>query len=100
VPAWIFINVALGLGLGVLIPAQLRVIQAATDNKSVGYAVSMSMLVRPSGEAFSIAISGIVFQNILRKSIDNSAVRRSLGNGMRPGMFCRLREHLVRSIES
>jgi predicted MFS family arabinose efflux permease len=75
VPAWIFINVAPGLGLGVLIPAQLTAIQAATDNKSAGYAVSMSMLVRSSGEALGVAIGGVVFQNILRQSIGSSAVR-------------------------
>jgi hypothetical protein len=75
VPSWVFINMVPGLGLGILIPAQSTAIQAATNNENAGYAISMSMLIRSSGQAVGVAIGGTVFQNMLKNAINYSTIR-------------------------
>ncbi|KAL4799563.1 major facilitator superfamily domain-containing protein [Aspergillus venezuelensis] len=63
IPAWIFINLVPGLGLGFLFPSIGFAIQASATNDTLAIAVAMFSFFRAMGQAVGVAIGGVVFQN-------------------------------------
>ncbi|KAL4930310.1 major facilitator superfamily domain-containing protein [Aspergillus undulatus] len=63
IPAWIFINLVPGFGLGFLFPSIGFAIQASATNDTLAIAVAMFSFFRAMGQAVGVAIGGVVFQN-------------------------------------
>lgn len=68
--AWVFICLVGGLGTGILFPAMAFAIQAAAGEKDIAYAVSLFSFFRAFGQAFGVAIGGVIFQNALRSKLE------------------------------
>lgn len=69
IPAWIFLNMTSGLGLGFLYPAMAFAIQASVQNEDIAFAVAAYSFFRSFGSAFGVAIGGVIFQNEIRKKL-------------------------------
>jgi MFS family permease len=69
IPAWIFLTMVSGLGLGILFPSMQFSLQAATSNKDMGFAVAMFSFFRTFGQAIGVAIGGVIFQNQMAKKL-------------------------------
>lgn len=69
IPQWIFIMLVSGVGLGVLFPSLQFVIQAASTNADLAFAVAMFTFFRNFGNALGVAVGGTVFQNEMRKKL-------------------------------
>lgn len=69
IPAWVFLTLVGGIGLGMLFPSIMFGIQAATPEADVGAAVALFTFIRTFGQAVGVAIGGVIFQNQVRKQI-------------------------------
>lgn len=69
IPAWIFLTMVSGVGLGILFPSMQFSLQAATTNKDMGFAVAMFSFFRTFGQAIGVAIGGVIFQNQMVKKL-------------------------------
>jgi MFS family permease len=69
IPAWIFLTMVSGVGLGMLFPSMQYSLQAATTNKDMGFAVAMFSFFRTFGQAIGVAIGGAIFQNEMVKKL-------------------------------
>lgn len=69
VPAWIFLTIVSGVGLGILFPSMQFALQAATTPKDVGFAVAMFSFFRTFGQTIGVAIGGVIFQNQMEKKL-------------------------------
>jgi MFS family permease len=69
IPAWIFLTMVSGIGLGILFPSMQFSLQAATTNKDMGFAVAMFSFFRTLGQAIGVAIGGVIFQNQMEKKL-------------------------------
>lgn len=67
--AWVFVCLVGGLGTGVLFPSMAFAIQAAAPGKDTAYAVSLFSFFRAFGQAFGVAVGGVIFQNALRTKL-------------------------------
>ncbi|MCJ1366609.1 hypothetical protein MMC16_005738 [Acarospora aff. strigata] len=67
--AWIFLNLVVGLGTGMLFPSMQFAIQAASSNADLAFAVSMFTFSRSFGQALGVAIGGVIFQNQMRSHL-------------------------------
>lgn len=62
IPEWLFLNLAPGLGLGMLYCSLSYGTQAAAEEKDVAYAAAMYTFARSFGQSVGVAISGAIFQ--------------------------------------
>lgn len=70
---WIFLSLVGGLGTGMLYSAQSIAVQASATNEDLPFAAAMYSFFRSCGQAFGVAIGGVVFQNtLLNKLLANS----------------------------
>lgn len=69
VVSWIFLNLVVGIGMGLLFPAMAFAVQASTKNEDLAFAVAMFSFLRVFGEAVGVAVGGTVFQNQVRKKL-------------------------------
>lgn len=67
--AWVFVCLVGGLGTGVLFPSMAFAIQAAASGEDTAYAVSLFSFFRAFGQAFGVAIGGVIFQNALQTKL-------------------------------
>ncbi|KAF3390797.1 hypothetical protein DPV78_011129 [Talaromyces pinophilus] len=63
IPGWIFLEFAVGFGLGVIFPSVTFAIQASAKHETLAMAVAMTSFFRAFGQAIGVAIGGVVFQN-------------------------------------
>jgi hypothetical protein len=70
-PAWIFLNIVGGIGTGFLFAAMALAVQASSSNKNMTYAVILFAFFRSFGQTVGVAIGGVVFQNVLKKKLEN-----------------------------
>ncbi|EZG18478.1 MFS multidrug transporter [Trichophyton rubrum] len=63
VPAWIFLMLPAGVGLGMLFPGLGFAIQASALKGHMSMAVAMFSFFRAFGQAIGVAIGGVIFQN-------------------------------------
>lgn len=66
---WIFLNLPIGLGAGMLYPAMALSIQAACVPGLNGQAAAFYSFIRGLGQSVGVAISGVVFQNVFRRKL-------------------------------
>lgn len=69
VPAWIFLSVTAGIGLGILFPALGFAIQASARPGHMAIAVAMFSFFRAFGQGIGVAVGGVVFQNQMYKNL-------------------------------
>jgi MFS family permease len=69
VPAWIFLNLPVGLGTGMAITALTLAIQAACKPELNGAAAAFNPFLRTFGQALGISISGVTLQNAFRREL-------------------------------
>lgn len=69
VVSWIFLNLVVGIGMGILFPAMAFAVQASTKNEDLAFAVAMFSFLRAFGQAVGVAVGGTVFQNQVRKKL-------------------------------
>ena len=70
---WIFLNLVVGLGMGLLFPSMAFAIQAASTNANIAFAVAMFSFFRAFGQAIGVAVGGVVFQNQMKQKLLNYA---------------------------
>jgi len=66
---WVFINVAVSIGTGMLFPAMALAIQAAARPQDAGHSVAFYSFTRVFGQSLGVAIGGVVFQNQIREKL-------------------------------
>ncbi|KAK3939699.1 major facilitator superfamily transporter [Diplogelasinospora grovesii] len=69
VPQWIFLNIPIGMGAGMLFPAMGLAIQAACDPELNGQATAFFSFLRGLGQSIGVAISGVIFQNVFKQKL-------------------------------
>ena len=63
VPAFIFLNLVPGLGIGLLFSSMNLATQAAATEKHVGFAAAMYIFLRSLGQGIGVAVGGVIFQS-------------------------------------
>ncbi|KAI2618665.1 MFS general substrate transporter [Hypomontagnella submonticulosa] len=66
VPGWIFLNVLVSTGTGILFPAMGLGTQAACRPEDSGHTAAFFSFLRVFGQSIGVAISGVAFQNQLQ----------------------------------
>ncbi|KAL8302079.1 hypothetical protein RB597_002453 [Gaeumannomyces tritici] len=66
VAQWIWLNIPVGLGTGMLFPAMALSIQAACEPEMNGQAAAFFSFLLTFGQAIGVAVSGSIFQNAFR----------------------------------
>jgi hypothetical protein len=69
IPSWIFLSLVSGTGLGMLYSAQGFAAQASASNADLSFAGAMYSFFRAFGQTLGVAVSGAIFQNVLKKKI-------------------------------
>ena len=72
-PQWIFTNLVGCIGIGILLPVMRVAIQASTADKDILFAAAMTMTFRVLGMSLSLAILGIIFQNVFEQKLEASS---------------------------
>lgn len=63
VPAFVFLNLIPGLGMGLLFASMNLAIQAATTERHVGFSAAMYIFMRSLGQGIGVAVGGVIFQS-------------------------------------
>ncbi|TLD32906.1 hypothetical protein PspLS_01351 [Pyricularia sp. CBS 133598] len=66
IAGWIWLNIPVGVGTGMLFPAMALSIQAACKPALNGQAAAFFSFLRTFGQALGVAISGSIFQNAFK----------------------------------
>ncbi|APA10048.1 hypothetical protein sscle_05g048180 [Sclerotinia sclerotiorum 1980 UF-70] len=66
---WIFLNVPISIGTGMLFPAMALGNQAASRPQDAAHAAAFYAFDRVFGQAIGVAIGGVVFQNRIRENL-------------------------------
>jgi hypothetical protein len=69
VAGWIWLNVPVGTGTGMLFPAMALSIQAACEPALNGQAAAFFSFLRTFGQSIGVAISGVIFQNVFKRKL-------------------------------
>ncbi|KAJ2893118.1 major facilitator superfamily transporter [Zalerion maritima] len=67
---YIFLNIPVGIGTGMLFPAMTLSIQAACKPSLNGHAAAFFSFCRAFGQAIGVALSGVIFQNGFKKELE------------------------------
>ncbi|KAL3423478.1 MFS multidrug transporter [Phlyctema vagabunda] len=66
---FIFINVTVSIGTGMLFPAMALAVQAAGRPSDAGHAVAFYSFTRVIGQSLGVAVGGVVFQNQIKQKL-------------------------------
>lgn len=69
IAAWVWLNVPVGIGSGMLFPAMGLSIQAACEPKFNAQATAFFSFLRTLGQSIGVAVSGVIFQNSFKKKL-------------------------------
>jgi hypothetical protein len=72
-PSWIFLSLVPGVGTGILFSAQGFAAQSSVSNADLPFAGAIYSFFRALGQTLGVAISGVVFQNTLKRKISATA---------------------------
>jgi len=71
---WVFINIPVSIGTGMLFPAMTLGIQAASRQEDAGHSVAFYAFTRVFGQALGVAVGGVAFQNEIRRRLSSYAL--------------------------
>ncbi|KAJ5659741.1 hypothetical protein N7507_006192 [Penicillium longicatenatum] len=71
IPQWVFLNLAAGIGCGMLFPSVQLAVQAAANKEFLSIAVTMTAFFRVLGQSVGVAVGGVVFQNRILEKFGN-----------------------------
>jgi len=66
---WVFLNVTVAIGTGMLFPATSLAIQAAGRPQDAGHSAAFYSFIRVFGQSLGVAIGGVVFQNQIKQKL-------------------------------
>lgn len=66
IPGWVFLNVTVSIGTGMLFPAMALAIQAASRPQDAGHSVAFYSFIRVFGQSLGVAVGGVIFQNQIK----------------------------------
>ena len=69
IPGWVFLNVTVSIGTGMLFPAMGLSIQAAGRSQDAGHSIAFYSFTRVFGQSLGVAIGGVVFQNQIKQKL-------------------------------
>jgi hypothetical protein len=69
IPGWVFLNVSVSIGTGMLFPAMGLAIQAAGRPQDAGHAAAFYSFIRVFGQSLGVAIGGVAFQNQIKQKL-------------------------------
>lgn len=69
IPAWIFMNLVPGVGLGTLFSGLAYATQASAEQVDVAFAAAMYTFSRSLGQSIGVAIGGTIFQSQFRAKL-------------------------------
>jgi MFS family permease len=69
IPGWVFLNVSVAIGTGMLFPAMGLAIQAAGRPQDAGHCAAFYSFIRVVGQSLGVAIGGVVFQNQIKQKL-------------------------------
>jgi hypothetical protein len=69
IPAWLFLNILVSIGTGMLFPAMGLGVQAAGRPRDAGHAAAFYSFTRVFGQSIGVAISGVAFQNQVKSKL-------------------------------
>ncbi|OLN81731.1 putative MFS-type transporter C1399.02-like protein 3 [Colletotrichum chlorophyti] len=69
IPQWIWLNIPIGIGTGMVFPAMALSIQAACEPALNAQAAAFYSFLRTFGQAVGVAVSGVIFQNAFRERL-------------------------------
>ncbi|KAL8338583.1 hypothetical protein RB598_007091 [Gaeumannomyces tritici] len=81
VAQWIWLNIPVGLGTGMLFPAMALSIQAACEPEMNGQAAAFFSFLQTFGQAIGVAVSGSIFQNAFRGRLAALPVYAGVADG-------------------
>ncbi|KJK66068.1 drug resistance transporter EmrB/QacA subfamily protein [Aspergillus parasiticus SU-1] len=73
IPAWIFLDLVSGIGLGMVVPAMAFAVQASAKPHLVPLAITLSTFFRSFGQSVGVAIGGAIFENRLKVELSSTA---------------------------
>lgn len=68
---WVFLNVVVSIGTGMLFPAMALAIQAAGRPEDAGHAAAFFSFIRVFGQSLGVAIGGVVFENQIKQKLQS-----------------------------
>lgn len=72
IPAWIFLDLVSGIGLGMVVPAMAFAVQASAKPHLVPLAITLSTFFRSFGQSVGVAIGGAIFENRLKVALSST----------------------------
>lgn len=69
IPSWLFLNIVVSIGTGMLFPAMGLGVQAAGRPRDAGHAAAFYSFSRVFGQSIGVAISGVAFQNQIKSKL-------------------------------
>ncbi|KAJ6115785.1 hypothetical protein N7523_006202 [Penicillium sp. IBT 18751x] len=69
IPAWIFLDLVSGIGLGMVVPAVAFAVQASAPPQLVPLAITLSTFFRSFGQSLGVAIGGAIFENRVKLAL-------------------------------
>ncbi len=69
VAQWVFLNIPVGIGSGMLFTAMTLSIQAACEPALNAHAAAFFAFLRTFGQSIGLAVAGVIFQNELQKNL-------------------------------
>jgi len=82
IPAWIFLEAVVGLGLGLLYPSITLGTQSSVPPTEAAMASTMVLFFRNFGQALGVAIGGAILQNRMQSILSGSNILALLPSGM------------------
>ena len=71
IPKWIFLCLVAGIGLGLLYTSLAFVNQSDSKDEDMAFAISLFVFARAIGQCLGVAICGVIFQNQMKKNLQN-----------------------------
>ncbi|KNG83442.1 hypothetical protein ANOM_008034 [Aspergillus nomiae NRRL 13137] len=87
IPAWVFLDLVSGIGLGIGVPAMAFAVQASAAPHLVPLAITLSTFFRSFGQSVGVAIGGAIFENRLKVAFLSSPHLKELASQYNRDVF-------------
>jgi len=69
IAGWVFLNVCVSIGTGMLFPAMALAIQASARPQDAAHSVAFYSFIRVFGQSLGVALGGVIFQNRIKENL-------------------------------